>query len=79
MAQDKKPTNINFMVDPNKTPVLYADGYLIGNNEHVVVLSFAQALPDPAQQNVVARIALTKAQAREFLRTLNDHMEKFEV
>lgn len=80
MAKDEQPTtNINFMVDPNKTPVLYADGYLIGNNEHVVVLSFSQALPNASQQNVVARVAFTKAQAKDFLRALNDHIEKFEV
>ena len=79
MAQDQKSVNINFNVDPNKVRVLYADSYLIANNEHVVVFNFAQALPDPSQQNIVARIALTKAQAKEFLKSLNDHMEKFEV
>ncbi len=79
MAQDQKSVNVNFNVDPNKVRVLYADSYLIANNEHVVVFNFAQALPDPSQQNIVARIALTKAQAKEFLKNLNDHMEKFEV
>ena len=79
MAQDNKPVNINFNLDPNKTRVLYADTCLISNNEHVVVLSFAQAMSDPTQQNIVSRVALTKAQAKEFLKALNDHLEKFEV
>ena len=79
MADVKQPVNVNFNVDPTKVKVLYADSYLIANNEHVVVFSFAQALPDPVQQNIVARIAMTKAQAKEFLKNLNDHMEKFEV
>ncbi len=80
MAQDQKQTTINFSVDPNKTPVLYADGYVIANSEHVVVFNFAQAAPgDATQQTIVARVALTRAQAKEFLKNLNDHMEKFEV
>ena len=79
MAQEPQQPTVNFNVDPTKVKVLYADSYLIANNEHVVVFSFAQALPDPKQQNIVARIALTKAQAKEFLKTLNDHIEKFEV
>ena len=79
MSQNQQQTSINFNVDPNKTPVLYVDSYLITNNEHAVVFSFAQALPDPAQHNIVSRVALTKAQAKEFLRILNDHIEKFEV
>lgn len=79
MADAQQPMNINFNVDPSKVKVLYADSYLIANNEHVVVFSFGQALPDPKQQNIVARIAMTKAQAKEFLKNLNDHIEKFEV
>lgn len=75
MADEK----VNFNLDPNATPVYYADSYVIGSNRHVVTFSFAQALPDPVQQNMVARVALTKEQAKEFLKNLNDHIEKFEV
>jgi len=70
---------INFSMDPNKTKVLYADGYLIGSNQHVVTFNFAQALPEPSQQNIVARVAMTKDQAKEFLSNLKDHIDKFEV
>lgn len=76
---DSKPVNINFSLDPNTTKVLYADGYVIASSEHVVVFNFAQALPDPSQQTIVSRIALTRAQAKEFLKNLSDHIEKFEV
>lgn len=78
MAQDPS-TNVNFSLDPNKTPVLYIDSYLISNNDDMVFFNFAQVLPAPNQHNIVARIALTKAQAKEFQKNLNDHMEKFEV
>jgi len=79
MAKQQESTPINFMLDANKTPVLYADGYLIGSNQHVVTLNFAQAMPEPTQQNIVARVALTREQAKEFLKNLKDHIEKFEV
>ncbi|HSW79021.1 MAG TPA: DUF3467 domain-containing protein [Candidatus Babeliales bacterium] len=78
MAENKS-TNVNFNLDPNKTRVLYIDSYLITNNDQAVTLNFAQALPDPAQQNIVARVAMTKAQAKQFLKDLNEHIEKFEV
>lgn len=80
MADDKPAKrNINFNMDPGKTPVLYADSYLIGSNEHVVTLTFAQALPQPDQQHVVARVALTRKQAKDFLTNLNEHAEKYEL
>ncbi len=79
MANDEKQQQINFGIDPNIVKTLYVDSYLISNNQHVVTFSFAQALPDPTQHNIVARVSMTKAQAKEFLSTLNEHIEKFEV
>lgn len=81
MADNKnpEPRNVQFNVEPGKTPVMYADSYLIGSNEHVVTFSFAQALPQPDQQHIVARVALTRAQAKDFLDRLSDHVQKFEL
>ncbi len=80
MANDQQEqAKVNFNLDPNKARTMYVDSYLIGSNEHVVTLSFGQAMPDPSQQNIVARLALTRAQAKEFVKNLNDHIEKFEV
>lgn len=76
---DENNKKVNFNLDPNKTPVLHADAYLIGSNEHVVTLNFAQALPQPRQQHIVARVSLTRNQAKEFLANLNDHVQKFEI
>ena len=71
--------SINFTIDPNKSPVFQVDGYLIGSNEHTVTFSFAQNVLGSNQQNVISRVALTRSQAKEFLKNLNDHIEKFEV
>lgn len=79
MADNKNHDHVNFNVDVNKVPVLYADGYLIGSNENVLTLNFSQAVPGTEQQNIVSRIALTKAQAKEFVSKLTDHIDKFEV
>ena len=78
---DKQPSKrqVNFNMDPAKTPVLYADSYLIGSNDNVVTFTFAQALPQHDQQQVVARLAVTRKQAKEFLRSLDDHIQKFEL
>jgi hypothetical protein len=79
MAKDDTEKQVNFNVDVNKVPVLYADGYLIGSNENVVTLNFSQVVPGTDQQNIVSRIALTSAQAKEFVKNLTDHIEKYEV
>ena len=70
---------LNMSIDPNKTPVLTVDTYAIGSNEHVVTLNFAQAVIGSNQQHIVARVSLTNKQAKEFLKNLSDHIEKFEV
>lgn len=82
MADDKKDDeqkNVNFTLDPHKAPILMVDTYVIGSNDNVVTFNFAQGFLGDPQQNVVARVALTKPQAKDFLKTLNDHIEKFEV
>ena len=76
---DDESNTISFNIDPFKTPKLYAEAYLIQSDKNMVTFNFAQAAPDPSQQQVVARISMTPAQAREFLEKLNDHIEKFEV
>lgn len=78
MANDKHQ-DINFNIDPLKIPVMYVDTYLIGSNQNIVTLSFAQAVPGSNQQNVISRLALTREQAKEFVKTLNDHIEKHEL
>lgn len=80
MAKPDKPENvINFNVNPEKTPVLAVDGYLIGSNENYLTLSFAQALPGGSQQQIVSRVAMSPKQAKDLLEKLSDHIQKFEV
>lgn len=80
MAKDEQEQPaVNFGFDPNKTPVLLVDGYMIGSNENFVILNFSQAMIDGSQQNIVARLAMLPDQAKEFVAKLNDHIEKFEV
>jgi len=76
---EEQQSELNFTVDPNKTPVYAVDTYLIGSNEHVVTFNFAQTIIGSNQQNIVSRVSLTASQAKEFLKNLNDHIEKFEV
>lgn len=79
MDNEQEQQKINFTMNPDQTPVYQADGYLITSNEHIVTFNFFQDFPGGASKNIVSRIALTRAQAKEFLNNLNDHIEKFEV
>jgi hypothetical protein len=74
---DQQP--VNFGVDPSKVPLLFVESYLIGSNENSVTFNFAQPVLDGQQQNIVSRVAMTREQAKQFLKNLNDHIEKFEL
>lgn len=76
--EQQKPQNVNFSVNPDKTPVYFVDGFVIGSNPQAITLNFAQAVVSGEQQQIVARVAMTVPQAKEFLKNLNDHIEKFE-
>jgi hypothetical protein len=58
---------------------LFIDSYLIASNDNAVTFNFAQTVAGVKQQNIVSRVALTAKQAKEFVKNLNDHIEKFEV
>lgn len=75
---DEKP-QVSFNLDMSRVPVLFVDSYLISSGEHALTLNFAQAAMDGSQQNIVSRVALTREQAKELLKNLNDHIEKFEI
>lgn len=79
MSKNEDKRQLNIGIDPLKTPILYADGYAIGSNQNVVTFNFLQGMPSTSQKQVISRIALTKEQAKEFLKNLNDHIEKFEM
>jgi hypothetical protein len=77
MAEDQQ--NINFTIDPSKTPVFSVDSYVISSNSHTLTLNFAQAALDGSQQNIVTRVAMTPTQAKELVSNLSDHIDKFEI
>jgi hypothetical protein len=74
-----KSEPIKISVDPVKTPTLAVDSYLIGSNENLLTISFMQITPMVNQQQIVARVALTRSQAKEFVKNLEDHIQKFEI
>lgn len=76
---DAPDQQVNFSVDPNVTPLLFVGSYLIGSDESSVTFNFGQPVLDSQQQNIVARVAMTREQAKQFLKNLNDHIEKFEL
>lgn len=59
--------DMNFNVDPARTPVLYADSIYIKSNENGVGLDFAQQIGPSNQFNIVARIGLSKEHARRLI------------
>jgi hypothetical protein len=79
MDQQDNQQQVNFGVDPNKTPIYFVESYLIGSSENSVTFNFAQPVIEGQQQNIVARVAMTREQAKQFLKNLNDHIEKFEL
>ena len=78
MDKPKPSQPVNFNLDPNKTPIYFADGYLLVSSEQALVFNFTQNILGGDQQNVISRTAMTLEQSKRFLKDLNDHLEKFE-
>ena len=78
MDQPEQETPVNINLDPHKTPIYFADGYLISSSQQALTLSFTQSVLDGQQQNVITRVAMSLDQAKQFMKDLNDHFEKFE-
>jgi hypothetical protein len=78
MASAKPAQPVNFNLDPNKTPIYFADGYLLVSSEQALVFNFTQNILGGDQQNVISRTAMTLEQSKRFLKDLHDHLEKFE-
>jgi hypothetical protein len=70
--------DIRFNVDPIRTPIYFIDSYVITSDDHSVTINMAQAVIGGEQRNIVGRFAMTAEQAKQFLGSLNDHLEKFE-
>lgn len=70
---------VDFRIDPSEAPILYVESYLIGSSQNSVVFNFAQPMVGGQQQNIVSRVAMTRDQAKQFLKNLNDHIEKYEL
>jgi transcriptional regulator with XRE-family HTH domain len=61
----------NFNIDPNRTPVLYADNVSLKSNANGVVFDFAQQVGPTNQYNIVSRIGMSKDHAKQ----VAEHLE----
>jgi hypothetical protein len=78
--KENQQINVNIGLDPLKTPVYLANATLISTDEHTLTLSFLQVHPAiPNQQQIISRVALSRDQAKEFAKNLEDHIQKFEL
>lgn len=67
-SQNDKPfPNISM---PENLPVLYSDFFLVYSNDSGVVLNFAQSTGPVNQQNIVARIGVSKEYAKKIIEVL---------
>lgn len=70
VEQNLTPPNFNFNIDPNRTPILYADIAYIKTNENGVVIDFAQQIGPSDQYNIVSRVGISKEHAKSLIDNL---------
>ena len=73
MADDKNVSGqqgINVNLNPVTTPVLYTDNVLMTTNEDGVVLDVSQREGSTNQAQVVARVGMSREQAKKFVKEL---------
>lgn len=62
----------------NNTPVLYTDSVFITSNQYGLVLDFAQSMGPTNQQNIVARLGMSKDHAKSMLKVLQENLKNQE-
>lgn len=61
-------------LNTQRTPILYTDSVFITSNEYGVVLNVAQSVGPTNQQEVVARIGMSRDHAKVLLKVLGEHL-----
>lgn len=62
----------------DKTPVLYTDSVFVTSSQYGVVFDFAQNMGSTNQQNIVARVGMSREHARVLLNVLQERLQKDE-
>jgi hypothetical protein len=68
-----QPHGVNINLAADRTPILYTDSVLITSNNYGIVLNVAQSIDDKNQQ-VVARIGMSKDHAKALFEVLGRHL-----
>jgi|SRR3989344_811078 len=62
----------------DKTPVLYTDSVFVTSSQYGVVFDFAQNMASTKQQNIVARVGMSREHAEALLKVLHERLNKGE-
>ncbi len=63
-TKQQDQVQMNIVMDPIKTPVLYADAIMITSNENGIVLDITQRMGLSNQASIVARIGMSNVHAK---------------
>jgi hypothetical protein len=77
MKDDKKnlgQQQVNVSMDAKATPVLYTDNVFITSNEDGVVLDIGQRVGATAQIQIVARVGMSREQAKKLADALGKNL-----
>jgi len=64
-------------INAEKTPIMYSDWQTVNTNDGGVVMIFAQSMAPTPVQNVVSRIGMSHAQARELYGSLGNVLKEY--
>lgn len=75
---DEAKEQVAVNIDAARTPILYTDNVIVSSNDDGVMLDFAQHVGPTRQHQVVTRVGMSVSHARKMLRTISEHLEKYE-
>ena len=71
VISDNKGANVNINTS---TPILYTDAVYLTSNKYGIVFNIAQSVGPTNQQEVVARIGMSREHAKDLLEVLGKHL-----
>ena len=76
--QDKKQQQINIELDEKMAEGTYSNLAIINHSVSEFVVDFISLMPGAPKGKVKSRILLTPQHAKQFLKALNDNVQRFE-
>jgi hypothetical protein len=79
MAQQQSGKRQIRLEIPSNLSAVYANAVIVSQTHSEIILDFTQVMPNDPRARIQTRVAMTPANAKAFLRALEENLNRFEA